>query len=118
VSQKLDSIVRAARALTDPAARKGYLDEACEGDEALRVRVEAILQADDPTVDQASAAGAASSDETVAQAYVGRRAPLLEGREPSSDPTGSWRGSGKGASARSSSPSRRPRLSAASRSNS
>ncbi|MBK8594072.1 MAG: serine/threonine protein kinase [Holophagales bacterium] len=79
MSQKLDSIVRAARALTDPAARKGYLDEACEGDEALRVRVEAILQADDPTVDQASAAGAASSDETVAQAYVGRRGPLLEG---------------------------------------
>ena len=53
--QKIDSIVRAARALADPEARRDYLDGACEGDEALRARVEASLQADEPTGDHAPA---------------------------------------------------------------
>jgi hypothetical protein len=79
VSQKIDSIVRAARELADAAARKAHLDEACRGDEALRARVEAMLQGDDPTVDHAWAPGGASSDETVAAGDGGRRAPLLEG---------------------------------------
>lgn len=79
MSQKIDSIVRAARALADPAARKSYLDDACRGDEALGARVEAILQAADPTVDLVSTPGGASSDETVAASDGGRRRPLLEG---------------------------------------
>jgi hypothetical protein len=32
---------------TDPAARAAYLDAACEGDSALRQRVEALLAAHD-----------------------------------------------------------------------
>src|SRR6516225_552386 len=38
-------IFTAARQMTDPAARSAYLDEACDGDPALRDRVEALLQA-------------------------------------------------------------------------
>ena len=79
MSQKIDSIVRAARALSDPAARKSYLDEACRGDEATRARVEAILQAEDPTVDHVSTPGGASFDLTLDAVDGGRRAPLLEG---------------------------------------
>ena len=79
MSQKIDSIVQAARALADLAARGRFLDEACGGDEAARARVEAILQADEPTADLAPAPGALSSDETVAASEAGVRAPLLEG---------------------------------------
>lgn len=81
MSQKIDPIViaQAARARTDPAARGRFLDEACRGDEAVRARVEAILLADDPTVDAPSSPAAMSSDETVAADDAGRRAPLLEG---------------------------------------
>jgi serine/threonine protein kinase/tetratricopeptide (TPR) repeat protein len=78
VSQEVGGLVQAARALTDPAARKDYLDAACRGDEALRARVEALLQADDPTVDSA-AAGGVSADGTLTAADGGRSAPLLEG---------------------------------------
>lgn len=79
MSQKIDSIVRAARARTDPAARGRFLDEACRGDEAARARVEAILQSDEPTVDHALAPGAVSSADTVAAGAGVARAPLLEG---------------------------------------
>ena len=113
VSQKIDSIVRAARELADPAARRAYLDGACEGDEALRARVEAILQADDPTVDHASAPG---RDLVRRDARGDRRRATGDrssrGRARGSGPTASWRGSEKAASARSSSPSRRSRSSA------
>ena len=77
MSQELDSIVHAARALTDPTSRGRFLDEACRGDEAVRARVEAILQSDQPTVDHAPAP--LSSDETVAASEAGVRAPLSEG---------------------------------------
>ena len=77
--QKIDSIVRAARALADPAARREYLDEACRGDEALRARVEASLQADEPTVDHVSAPGPISSAETLAATGGARAVPHLEG---------------------------------------
>jgi serine/threonine protein kinase/tetratricopeptide (TPR) repeat protein len=79
VSEKIDSIVHAARALADPAARRRFLDEACGGDEPARARVEAILQADDPTVDAPSAPGVLSSAETVGASEAGVRTPLLEG---------------------------------------
>jgi serine/threonine protein kinase len=36
----------AARAITDPAARAAYLDQACGGDAALRKRIERLLRAD------------------------------------------------------------------------
>jgi serine/threonine protein kinase/tetratricopeptide (TPR) repeat protein len=79
VSREVDDLVQAARARTDPAARKDYLDAACRGDEALRARVEALLQEDDPTLDHASAQAALSSDGTLTAADGGRSAPLLEG---------------------------------------
>jgi serine/threonine protein kinase/tetratricopeptide (TPR) repeat protein len=79
VSQRIDSIVYSARALADPAARREYLDGACEGDEALRARVEASLQANEPTVDHVWAPGPISSAETVAATGGARRGPLLEG---------------------------------------
>ncbi len=78
MSQKIDSIVQAARALADPSARGRFLDEACRGDAPLRERVEASLRAEDRTVDHVFAPGPASSDDTVG-ADDRRRAPLLEG---------------------------------------
>ncbi|MBK9090695.1 MAG: serine/threonine protein kinase [Holophagales bacterium] len=71
--------MRSARALADPAARREFLDEACRDDEALRARVEASLQADEPTVDHASAPGPISSAETLAATGGVRKGPLLEG---------------------------------------
>ena len=79
MTREIDTIVQGARERTDPVARGEYLDEACRGDEALRARVEAILQADEPTVDHASAPGGATSDETLPAADGGRRTSLLEG---------------------------------------
>ena len=79
MSGTIDSIVQAARLLTDPSARARFLDEACRGDEAARARVDAILQSDDPTVDSLPAPDALSSDDTVAADDAGRRAALLEG---------------------------------------
>ncbi len=79
MSQKIDSIVRAARALADPVARKSYLDEACRDDEALRARVEASLQAEEPTVDHTWAPGPISSAETLAATGGARAVPHLEG---------------------------------------
>ncbi|HRY42950.1 MAG TPA: serine/threonine protein kinase, partial [Thermoanaerobaculia bacterium] len=79
MSGTIDSIVQAARVLADPSARARFLDEACRGDEAARARVDAILQADDPTVDSLPAPDALSSDDTVAPGEAGARAPLFEG---------------------------------------
>lgn len=45
----------------------------------MRARVEAILQADEPTVDHASAPGGLTSDATLPAAGGARRGPLLEG---------------------------------------
>ncbi len=78
MTQKADAIARAARELTDPAARGEYVAAACPGDEALRARVEALLGADEETVDQVPAHGAISSAETLSDAPA-PRSPLLEG---------------------------------------
>ena len=40
-------IFTAAREMTDPVARSAYLDRACDGDTALKSRVEALLRAHD-----------------------------------------------------------------------
>src|SRR5262245_48796458 len=40
-----EPLFHAALALDDPARRRAYLDEACQGDDALRRRVEALLAA-------------------------------------------------------------------------
>ena len=40
-------IFEQARILTDPAARAQYLDESCQGDSAIRERIEALLRAYD-----------------------------------------------------------------------
>ena len=79
MSQRIDSIVQAARALADPAARGRFLDEACRGDEAARARVEALLLERERTLDRAPAPAAMSSDDTVNATEAGIRAPLLEG---------------------------------------
>ncbi len=79
MSQKIDDLVRSARALEDPVARARYLDDACGADEELRARVEASLQAEEPTVEHASAPGGLSSDATLPAAAPGVRTPLLEG---------------------------------------
>jgi serine/threonine protein kinase/tetratricopeptide (TPR) repeat protein len=79
VPQKIDVLVRSARALADPVARSRWLDEACGADEKLRARVEAILQAEEPTVDHASTPGGLSSDATIPASGAARRGPLLEG---------------------------------------
>jgi len=79
VSGTIDSIVQAARVLADPSARARFLDEACRGDEAARARVEALLQADDPTVDAPPGPDALSSADTVAADDADRKAPLVEG---------------------------------------
>ncbi len=77
--QKIDVLVRSARALADPVARSRWLDEACGADEKLRARVEAILQAEEPTVDHAPTPGGLSSEATIPASGAARRGPLLEG---------------------------------------
>jgi hypothetical protein len=44
-----ETIFVSALEKTNPAQRAAFLDEACGGDEALRLRVELLLEADDRT---------------------------------------------------------------------
>jgi WD40 repeat protein len=44
--KRVEALFTAARDIANAAARAAYLDEACAGDEPLRQRVEALLQAD------------------------------------------------------------------------
>ena len=44
-AQQVEALFDAASQLTNPAARRTFLDEACAGDAALRARVEALLSA-------------------------------------------------------------------------
>ena len=41
-----EELFDAARELPEPAARKAFLDRACDGDLALRVRIEELLAAE------------------------------------------------------------------------
>src|SRR6516164_163989 len=45
-TSKIDAVFAEARAITDPAQRAAYLEQACAGDGALRAEVESLLAAD------------------------------------------------------------------------
>ena len=49
--QREESLFNEAMALPTPEARAAFLREACAGDDQLRQRVEALLQAAQPTND-------------------------------------------------------------------
>ena len=60
-----DTLFNAARRLADPAARRAYLDEACEGNVGLREQIEALLRAHEEAgtfLELPSAAAAAATD--------------------------------------------------------
>ncbi|MBI2947352.1 MAG: serine/threonine protein kinase, partial [Verrucomicrobia bacterium] len=59
-----ENIFNAAQQLADPAQRNAYLDQACEGDMALRARIEKLLAVSDDTFfDTAPAPGPVDASE-------------------------------------------------------
>src|SRR5437588_524018 len=76
-------IFTAALEQTDPVARSAYLDEACDGDPALRERVEVLLRAHDQP-DSLLDAPAVAPPDPEAAATRAYRAP---GAEPRDGPT-------------------------------
>jgi serine/threonine protein kinase/WD40 repeat protein len=50
-TSRIDAIFAEARAMTDPAQRAAYLEQACAGDSALRAEVESLLAADQGAAD-------------------------------------------------------------------